>query len=98
MNTANSYVLPRQPGTTPPPDDAIPTDLQIGETWIEGQGKKRFDVFNPSNGETLTTVADGSVEDVGRGRVVRRPGRLQPEDRAATAQPESQHRAHRRRS
>ncbi|RUT34562.1 NAD-dependent succinate-semialdehyde dehydrogenase [Arsenicitalea aurantiaca] len=41
----------------------IPTGLLIGAEWREGREGNRIDVLNPSTGETLTTIADGTVED-----------------------------------
>jgi succinate-semialdehyde dehydrogenase/glutarate-semialdehyde dehydrogenase len=51
------------PSVLVPNAPSIPTDLLIGESWREGAGKKRFDVEDPSTGERLTSVADGTVED-----------------------------------
>jgi succinate-semialdehyde dehydrogenase/glutarate-semialdehyde dehydrogenase len=56
----NSFTLP---SVLVPNAPSIPTDLLIGESWREGAGKKRFDVEDPSTGERLTSVADGTVED-----------------------------------
>ncbi|GAA0305848.1 NAD-dependent succinate-semialdehyde dehydrogenase [Sphingomonas oligophenolica] len=42
---------------------AIPTDLLIGDAWVEGSARGRIPVSNPSTGKVLTMIADGSVED-----------------------------------
>jgi succinate-semialdehyde dehydrogenase / glutarate-semialdehyde dehydrogenase len=42
---------------------SIPTDLLIGNGWREAADKQRFDVEDPSTGESLTSVANGTVED-----------------------------------
>ncbi len=42
---------------------SIPTDLLIGESWREGTGGKRFNVEDPSTGDSLTSVADGTTAD-----------------------------------
>ncbi len=47
-------------GTSLPFD--IPTDLLIGDAWSAGNGE-RIPVINPSTGEILTSVANGSVAD-----------------------------------
>src|SRR3978361_597107 len=39
------------------------TDLWIGGKAVPASDGGRFDVLDPSSGEVLTTVADGSVED-----------------------------------
>ncbi|HWF65085.1 MAG TPA: NAD-dependent succinate-semialdehyde dehydrogenase, partial [Rhizomicrobium sp.] len=54
------YTMSEVGGSIPP---AIPTDLLIGGKWVEGDGKKRVQVFNPSNGEVLTSIADCDVSD-----------------------------------
>ena len=56
----NTFTLP---SVLAPNAPSVPTDLLIGESWREGTGKKRFDVEDPSTGERLTSVADGTVED-----------------------------------
>ena len=54
---------------TPPPvadrpgPFAIPTDLLIGDQWREGSTGQRIDVIDPATGETLTSIADATVED-----------------------------------
>jgi len=45
------------PKTGPKPFP-IPTDLWIGGKWVESNTRKRIDVFNPSNGEKITDIAD----------------------------------------
>jgi succinate-semialdehyde dehydrogenase/glutarate-semialdehyde dehydrogenase len=57
----NTFSIPA-PKTGPKPF-AIPTDLLIGGRWVEAAGQKRTEVFNPSNGELLTTVADCDTND-----------------------------------
>jgi succinate-semialdehyde dehydrogenase/glutarate-semialdehyde dehydrogenase len=56
----NTFSLPSRLAPDAPP---VPTDLLIGESWREGAGRKRFDVEDPSTGESLTSVADGTIED-----------------------------------
>jgi succinate-semialdehyde dehydrogenase/glutarate-semialdehyde dehydrogenase len=56
--------------------ESVPTGLYIGGQWREAQGGKRFDVEDPSTGQTLATAADASVDD-GRAAL----------DAAAQAQP-----------
>lgn len=41
----------------------LPTDLFINGTWRAGSTGARIDVVDPSSGETITAVADASVED-----------------------------------
>ncbi len=41
----------------------VPTDLFIGGRWVPASTGGRFDVADPATGETIVTVADGSVED-----------------------------------
>jgi len=43
--------------------EKIPTDLFIGGAWRPAASGQRFDVTNPSTGETITSVADAGVED-----------------------------------
>ncbi|WP_162529648.1 NAD-dependent succinate-semialdehyde dehydrogenase [Nocardioides caldifontis] len=43
-------------------DDA-PTDLYIGGSWVGASDGGRFDVLDPSNGEVIASVANGTVED-----------------------------------
>jgi succinate-semialdehyde dehydrogenase/glutarate-semialdehyde dehydrogenase len=64
MNTFNSYVLTAaRTDIQMPANDAIPTDLLIGNSWREGSSKQRTPVHNPANGEIITTVANATVED-----------------------------------
>jgi succinate-semialdehyde dehydrogenase / glutarate-semialdehyde dehydrogenase len=42
---------------------SVPTDLFIGGAWREASGGARLDVLDPSTGQTLTSVADATVED-----------------------------------
>src|ERR1700722_875386 len=42
---------------------SVPTDLLIGDSWRGSTGARRFDVEDPSTGGTLTSVADGTIED-----------------------------------
>ena len=57
----NSFKLPDpKTGSKPFP---IPTDLWIGGQWVESNTKKRIDVFNPSNGEKITDIADCNDDD-----------------------------------
>jgi len=41
----------------------LATDLYIGGTTVPAAGGRRFDVVDPATGQTITTVADASVED-----------------------------------
>src|ERR1700744_3708316 len=41
----------------------IPTDLLIGDQWLEAADAKRAPVFNPATGDILTSVADCGVPD-----------------------------------
>jgi succinate-semialdehyde dehydrogenase/glutarate-semialdehyde dehydrogenase len=43
--------------------DTLPTDLYIGGKWVPGSTGARIDVYDPSSGEVLATVADATVED-----------------------------------
>ncbi len=56
----NTFTIPSRLAPTAP---AVPTDLLIGESWREGRSQKRFDVEDPSTGQSLTSVADGTIED-----------------------------------
>jgi succinate-semialdehyde dehydrogenase/glutarate-semialdehyde dehydrogenase len=40
-----------------------PTDLFIGGVWRPGENGARFDVTDPATGETIASVANGSVAD-----------------------------------
>ncbi|KGF67402.1 succinate-semialdehyde dehydrogenase, partial [Hoeflea sp. BAL378] len=42
---------------------ALPTNLYIGGRWLEGSTGKRIDVFDPSTGAVITSVADASIDD-----------------------------------
>jgi len=41
----------------------IPTDLFLGGKWVPASSGGRFDVYDPSTGEVIAAVADGTVED-----------------------------------
>jgi succinate-semialdehyde dehydrogenase/glutarate-semialdehyde dehydrogenase len=41
----------------------VPTDLYIGGKWVPGSTGNRLDVFDPSTGVVIATVADASVDD-----------------------------------
>ena len=43
--------------------DAVPKQLFIGGQWRDGAGGETIDVEDPSTGETLCAVADGTPED-----------------------------------
>jgi succinate-semialdehyde dehydrogenase/glutarate-semialdehyde dehydrogenase len=43
--------------------EQLNTDLFIGGKWLPAQGEARFPVLDPATGETVATVADGSVAD-----------------------------------
>ena len=63
MKAANTYALPApKTGIAVPANDAIPTDLLIGDAWVQGKGE-RIAVHNPANGEVITTVSNCSLED-----------------------------------
>jgi succinate-semialdehyde dehydrogenase/glutarate-semialdehyde dehydrogenase len=55
MKSANNFVL--KDGVS------VPTDLLIGDVWREGSTGKRIAVYNPGNGEVITSIADASLED-----------------------------------
>ena len=61
MQSRNTYALKHDPAG--PANDAIPTDLLIGDTWREGSARPRIPVHNPANGEVITTIANASLED-----------------------------------
>ena len=42
---------------------ALRTDLYVGGTWRPAASGKRFDVFDPSTEQRITSVADASVEE-----------------------------------
>jgi succinate-semialdehyde dehydrogenase/glutarate-semialdehyde dehydrogenase len=63
MKAANTYALPApKTGIAVPANDAIPTDLLIGDAWVQGKGD-RIAVHNPANGEVITTISNCSLED-----------------------------------
>jgi succinate-semialdehyde dehydrogenase/glutarate-semialdehyde dehydrogenase len=43
--------------------EAVPGSLFIGGEWIAGQAGKTLDVFDPSTGELLKSIADASPDD-----------------------------------
>lgn len=43
--------------------DAVPTDLYIGGTFRPASDGARFDVHDPATGETIASVAAGTVDD-----------------------------------
>jgi succinate-semialdehyde dehydrogenase/glutarate-semialdehyde dehydrogenase len=43
--------------------ESVPKQLLIGGQWRDGSGGETFDVEDPSTGETLCEVADGTAED-----------------------------------
>ena len=53
--------LPSQPQGPQPL--VLDTDLLIGGVWQHAASGKRLDVFNPSNGERIASVASGDVSD-----------------------------------
>lgn len=64
MKSLNTYALSKpKSGIALPANDAIPTDLLVGDSWREGSSKQRIPVFNPANGEVITTIADATVQD-----------------------------------
>ena len=64
MKAANTYVLAKpKSGIAVPANDAIPTDLLIGDSWREGTGGPRIAVLNPANGEVITTIANAGLKD-----------------------------------
>jgi len=40
-----------------------PTDLFLGGKWVPASSGGRFDVYDPSTGDLIAAVADGTVED-----------------------------------
>lgn len=42
---------------------ALPTDLFIGGAWVPASTAARFDVLDPSTGQSITSVADASLAD-----------------------------------
>ena len=40
-----------------------PTDLFLGGKWVPASSGGRFDVYDPSSGDVIAGVADGTVED-----------------------------------
>ena len=42
---------------------AVPTDLFIGGKWRSGSNSTRLDVYDPSTGTVITSVANGGVDD-----------------------------------
>src|SRR5262249_36265058 len=64
MKAANHFALPKpKTDIAVPANDAIPTDLLIGDAWREGSNRQRIPVLNPANGEVITTIADATLED-----------------------------------
>jgi succinate-semialdehyde dehydrogenase/glutarate-semialdehyde dehydrogenase len=61
MDSSHTYAIPLKTGATASFD--IPTDLLIGESWRPAQSGRRLDVINPSNGQVLTSVADGGIAE-----------------------------------
>jgi succinate-semialdehyde dehydrogenase/glutarate-semialdehyde dehydrogenase len=53
---------PSKSAVAVPPVDAIPTDLLIGDRWVEGAGG-RIAVRNPANDEVITTISNAGLED-----------------------------------
>ncbi|MET1045078.1 MAG: aldehyde dehydrogenase family protein, partial [Microbacteriaceae bacterium] len=43
--------------------ESVPDRLFIGGDWVEAEGGKTIDVFDPATGERIRTIADGSVAD-----------------------------------
>ena len=41
----------------------VPTQLYINGTWVDAEGGKTLDVFDPATGELLAKVADASPAD-----------------------------------
>jgi len=64
MKSANTYAL-AAPKTDiqVPANDAIPTDLLIGNSWRESSNKQRIPVHNPADGTIITTIANATLED-----------------------------------
>ena len=64
MKAANTYALAKpKTGIAVPANDAIPTDLLIGDQWRESANKQRIPVLNPANGDLITTISDATLED-----------------------------------
>src|ERR1700712_5149349 len=63
MKAANPFALAKpKSGIAVPANDAIPTDLLIGDSWVQGSGE-RIEVHNPADGSVITTISNASVED-----------------------------------
>jgi succinate-semialdehyde dehydrogenase/glutarate-semialdehyde dehydrogenase len=60
MKSTNNYLLPP---SSAEPGRAIPTDLLIGDRWLEGAEQRRIEVIDPSTGKLLASVADATVKD-----------------------------------
>lgn len=43
---------------------SIPTGLSINGEFVEAQGKKEFDIENPTTGKVVISVQEGQAEDV----------------------------------
>ena len=41
----------------------IPNQLFIGGRWVDAEGQKTLDVFDPSTGEVIRRIADASRDD-----------------------------------
>lgn len=51
---------------TPHGSVEIPTGLLIGGEWVDAENRKQFEVFNPSTGLALVSIADASPKDAVR--------------------------------
>jgi succinate-semialdehyde dehydrogenase/glutarate-semialdehyde dehydrogenase len=49
--------------TRSPETVGVPTQLLIGGAWIDASDGRTFDVDDPSTGDVIAVVADGSVDD-----------------------------------
>jgi succinate-semialdehyde dehydrogenase / glutarate-semialdehyde dehydrogenase len=61
MMIANSYATPPVDGREGP--FAIPTDLLIGDAWAPSASGRRIDILDPATEQSLTSVADATVEE-----------------------------------
>ena len=43
--------------------DLVPTKLYLNGQWVDAEGGKTLDVFDPATGKKLLSIADASFED-----------------------------------
>ncbi len=61
--TTEPRTMPTEPRTMPTELRTMPTDCLIGGVWRAGSDGDRFDIHDPSTGETIASVASATVED-----------------------------------